>query len=146
MWLNILAFPFNLVSGMIVGTHREQPGPVITTDAQFREAQKVQNEKRAAKNNLGSRRKGSGNAQGLGDTRRLSRDGAGHPLPGEQPQGCLCRFIIILYHFLGGDGSTGGHSASGEDAAAPGDDAKGGGKESKALGLGFFSASPLQSG
>lgn len=53
MWLNILAFPFNLVSEMIMGTHWEQPGPVITT-----EAQKVHNGKRAAKNNLGNRRKG----------------------------------------------------------------------------------------
>lgn len=58
MWLNILAFPFNLVPEMIMGTHREQPGPVITTDAQFRAAQRVNNEKRAAKNNLGIRRKG----------------------------------------------------------------------------------------
>lgn len=53
MWSNIPAFPFNLVSEMIMGTHEEQPGLVITT-----QAQKVHNEKRAAKNNLGSRRKG----------------------------------------------------------------------------------------
>lgn len=32
-----------------------------------------------------------------------------------------------------------GSSAWGEDGAARGDDAKGGGKESKELGLGFFS-------
>lgn len=90
MWLNIPAFPFNLVPEMVVGTHREQPGPVITTDAQFIAAERVHDEKRAAKNNLGSRREGGiweeiGSAQGLGDTRRLGLDGAGHPLPGAQP-------------------------------------------------------------
>lgn len=138
MWLNILAFPFNLVSEMIVGTHREQPGPVITTDAQFREAQKVQNEKRAAKNNLGSRRKGSGNAQGLGDTRRLSRDGAGHPLPGEQPQGCLCRFIIILYHFLGVMGAQGDTQLRGKMQQLLGMMPKEGERRAKRLGWAFL--------
>lgn len=71
MWLNILAFPFNLVSEMIVGTHGEQPGPVITTEAQFVGVYRRKNVQLRITWGAGGR-VGSGNAQGLGDTRRLS--------------------------------------------------------------------------
>lgn len=119
MWLNIPAFPFNLVSEMIVGTRREQPGPVITTDAPFIESQQVHGEKRAAKNNLGSRRMGgmweeiwecSGTGRHQEARLRWSR---ASPARGTATKSFiwvynhfLYHFISFLYRFLGGDGST----------------------------------------
>lgn len=153
MWLNIPAFPFNLVSEMIVGTRREQPGPVITTDAPFIESQQVHGEKRAAKNNLGSRRMG-GMWEEIWECSRTGRHqearlrwSRASPARGTATKSFIWvynHFYIILYHFyivfwgVMGAQSTGAHSASGEDAAAPGDDAKGGERRENRLGWVFF--------
>lgn len=151
MWLNILAFPFNLVSEMIVGTRREQPGPVITTDAPFIESQQVHREKRAAKNNLGSRRKGGmweeiWECSGRHQEARLGWSWAS-PARGTATKSFISVYNHFYIVFLGSTEHRGHIQLRGKMQQLLGMMPEEGERREKRLGwVFFFRASPLQSG